>query len=477
VLPVVDPNTGDVLAMATSKKYGNPTSNKDKTHTSLHLFTDYTANGSSTYKLFPLLTALGIGVPADWKLATPTGNGKYIPQNGCPADTGSATNDDSDNEHFNSNETLASATAKSSNTYFVGLADQLLQCNLQPILDVAGKLGMKGLNQPSGDGKLTIAQTITEYQRSAELVLGAIGTSPLEITGAYAGVANDGLFNAPAPVLSIKQDGKVVAVKRSPGVQAVAPQVARQAIDVLTGDTKSPGTSASNFASWYAANPSVVAGKTGTAVAVVNQKDTKQNSSLWFVGLTPDYVATSALINFDTPFAPVSGLPGTDATHAYGAYAAGVWLAAMQPTIKTQSWTWQSPQTVDGNAVPDVTGKDPADAKRELTAAGYKVAALGGSADPISCASDQEFGKIAYYGPHLAPKGSTITICQSVGFPQNVAAPPPPPKPKPKPTNHNTGHSRPSGHTSSPPARGGNNGNGNGRNRGNNGPAPSGSGH
>jgi len=475
VLPVVDPKTGDVLAMATSKKYGNPTSAKDKTHTSLPIFTDYVANGSSTYKLFALLTALGIGVPADWKLGTPSNNGKYVPQN-CPADTGSAINDDADNEHFDVNETLASATAKSSNTYFVALADQLLQCNLQPILDVAKKLGMKGLDQPSGDGKLTVAQTIVAYQRSAELVLGAVGTSPLEIAGAYSAVANDGVFNAPAPVLSIKQDGKVVAVKRSPGVQAVSPQVAREAVDILQGDTKSPGTSASKFTSWYADNSSLVAGKTGTAVAVVNGKDTSKNSSLWFVGMTPDYVATSALINFDSPFAPVSGLPGTNATQAYGAYASGVWLAALQSTLQPDSWSWQSPETVDGDKVPDVTGKEPADAKHQLTAAGYKVATLGGSANPISCASDVEFGKIAYYGPQIAPQGSTITICPSLGFPQQVnTVSKPKPKPSKTPTTHSSSHSHPSSGTSSS-SSGRSQGHGNGNGRGNR-STPPGNGH
>lgn len=448
VLPVLDPKTGDVLAMATSKMYGNPTSSKDKTHTSLHIFTDYIANGSSTYKLFPLLAALSVGVPADWKLETPTNNGgKYVPQN-CSTNAG-VSNDDSGNEHFDSNETLATATAKSSNTYFVGLADQLLQCNLQPILDVATKLGMKSLLQRP-DGKSTVAQTIVQYQRAAQLVLGDVGTSPLEITGAYAAVANDGIYNAAAPVLSIKQEGRVVAVKRSPGVQAVAPQVARQAVDILTGDTTSVGTSASKFTSWYASNPSQIAGKTGTAVAVVNGKDTKQNSSLWFVGLTRDYVATSALIDFDSPFAPLSGLPGTDATHAYGAYASGVWLAALQATIKPETWTWQSPDAVDGSKVPDVAGKEPGDAKRELTAAGYKVAMLGGTTNPIACASNVEFGKIAYYGPHIAPKGTTITLCPSLGFPQQVAPPPPPETFVPQPTNHSTGHSQPS-HSASPP--------------------------
>ena len=34
-------------------------------------------------------------------------------------------------------------------------------------------------------------------------MLGSIPTSPLELAGAYAAVANGGKFNAPAPILSI----------------------------------------------------------------------------------------------------------------------------------------------------------------------------------------------------------------------------------------------------------------------------------
>ncbi len=324
VLPVVDPRTGDVKAMVTSKLYGNKTSAKDVTHTTLPIFTDYTASGASTYKLFPLLTALSTGVPSDWPLQTPdpVHNTPYLPRN-CLTDAG-VTNADS-KVVFSNNETLASATAKSSNTYFVALVDQLLSCNLQPVVDMATKLGINGLNQPSGEDNATIAQAIVENQRAAQLVLGAIGTSPLEMAGAYAGVANGGSFNAPSPVTSIiDQNGNQVAVKRPAPVQVVSPQVAGQAVQILTGDTlgvgPTAGTSAAEFAAWYAAHPSLIAGKTGTSVAVINGKDSNQNASLWFVGMTPQYVATSALINFDHPNAPAAGLPGVanPGVEAYG---------------------------------------------------------------------------------------------------------------------------------------------------------------
>jgi membrane peptidoglycan carboxypeptidase len=432
VLPVIDPRTGDITAMATSKKYGNKTSEKDVTHTTLPIFTDYTASGASTYKLFPLLMALSAGIPSTWALGTPPNNAAYVPSN-CLTDSG-VTNADA-KVHYSSNETLASATAKSSNTYFVQLVDQLLNCNLQPVIDIAKQLGMKSFDQPSGEGNSTIGDAIVANQRAAQLVLGAVGTSPLELTGAYAGIANDGYYNAPSPVISITDsNGNQVAVKRPVGVQVVSAQVARQAVQILTGDTVTTGTSAAPFASWYSTNPSLVAGKTGTSVAVVSGKDSTQNASLWFVGMTPKYVATSALINFDHPNDPAAGLPNVTnpGVNAYGEYASGVWLKALQPSIQSQTWAWPSPLTVEGSPVPIQPGMTIEAATAAAKDAGYKLQQLGGSGnDRVTCPSSQAFGTVAYFAPQIAPQGSTITVCASTGYPQATNATPSPTKPKP----------------------------------------------
>ncbi|MDT4939600.1 MAG: hypothetical protein QOG80_3271, partial [Pseudonocardiales bacterium] len=426
VLPTIDPQTGNVVAMATSKRYGQKTSSKDNTHTSLPIFTEYSAQGASTYKLFPLLTALQVGVPSTYPVYTPATTSPPTP--GTTATTGyrplncsteaSIKNGDAQ-ESIATTETLASATAKSSNTYFVGLADQLFNCDLKPMVDIASKLGIGGLQEPSGEANFTVAQSIINYQRASELVLGDVGTSPLEIGGAYAAVADGGKYNAPAPIVSITdENGQPIAVKRSPGVQVVSPQVAAQAIQILAGDTRFPGTSAQQFQSWYQQNPgAVVAGKTGTSVAVVNLKDTAQNAALWFVGMTPNLVATSALINFDHPNDPAAGLPNvTDpGNQAYGAYASGVWLSALAPSLAGKTWSWPTPGAVPGDPVPPVTGMDLATAKTTLSAAGFKVAQL--DAGNVQCASKLAGGLVAFYGPQIAPKGSSITVCLSSGAP------------------------------------------------------------
>ena len=443
VMPVIDPKSGDVLTMATSKWYGINKNAKDNTHTEQPVFTSYTSQAASTYKLFPLLTALSTGVPSTWQFETPSSPTGYT-YNNCASD--SPVQNGNTLETYLRNETLASATAKSSNTFFAGIADQLFSCDLQPILDTAKRLGLKGLSQPSGDGNLTVAQSILGNTNATELVLGDIGTSPLEMAGAYAAVANGGMFNTPAPIKSITDvEGKAIVVRRPPGARAIAPQVAQQAAQILAGDTQGVGTSAQAFAQyWYSVNPSQVAGKTGTSVAVVGQS-TSKNASLWFVGVTPKYVATTALINFDHPNAPAAGLPGLadPGTQAYGEYAAGIWARAMVTPLTSERWTWTDP--VPGSAVPDVTGMDMASAEAKLKAAGFVMKQLD-KANQLQCASKVPYGSVAFYGPQIAEKGATITVCPSSGQGQSIYTPPPPPPPPP-PTKTKT---PPSSHATSP---------------------------
>jgi membrane peptidoglycan carboxypeptidase len=417
VLPVLDPKTGNVLAMAASKTYGAA----NKTQTEQPIFTKYTANGASTFKLFPLLAALSTGVPSSWLLQTTGNQGTYKSKN-CVTKSNARNGDASIN--YNSLETLKTATEKSSNTYFVALADKLLGCDLTPIVDIMSKLGMKGMQQPSDVAHQTWAQTIVAKQRAQALTLGQVPTSPLELAGAYAAIANKGFYNTPAPIVSIKtQSGSALQVKRTPGVQAVAPQVAAQAAQILKGDTDSTnGTSASKFTSWYSDHSEAIAGKTGT------NESTKKNAngSIWFVGMTPKLVAASGLINFDQSSAPSTGLPGEKTGAAYGDYAAKVWLAALKPTLSSQNWSWPDPDSVDGDIVPDVTGQTLDAARKTLAESHFKMTVLG-EANQLLCPSSQPLESVAYYGPSKALPGSTITVCPSSQVPAYEPPPPPPP--------------------------------------------------
>jgi membrane peptidoglycan carboxypeptidase len=435
VMPVVDPRTGNVLAMATSKQYGLT---PDGGHTVQHVFTDASAGGGSTYKLFSLLAALQVGVPTTMQLSA--GPDMTYPTLHCPS---FVAKNDSEGSGFSRTETLASATAKSSNTYFVALEDNLFQdCELTPYVNTALKLGMNSLKQKE-TAKGTVAQNVIS-QRQATFTLGPKATSPLELAGAYAAVANDGAFCPPSPIISIKNDaGQTLDTKRSPCTPAVSPQVARTALQVLHGDTVSPGTSAQQFQSLYAANPAMtVAGKTGTVNATDPRtgKPLATNADLWFAGVTPDYAATIAMFNIDNPSRAISGIPNmTDgqAAHLSGEFAAGVWVTAMTSTLAGKQWTWPDPNDIaNGAPVPSIVGQPLAAAETTLTQAGFKYQRTA-----FDCGSNRPYGSIAYQGAtSVAAAGSTIQICVSDGLGMPVYVPPPPPRPSP---TRSQGHNPP----------------------------------
>jgi membrane peptidoglycan carboxypeptidase len=417
MMPIVEPNSGNVLAMATSKKYGLA---NDGTHTTVPIFTNASAGAGSTYKYFSLLAALKVGVPANWPLSGELSSDQkftYTTQH-C-GDPGFQAKNDSEGAGFTRTETLASATAKSSNTYFVALEDQLFgDCELAPIVNTALDLGMGALNQRDTSAtKGSIAQNVVKYTQPT-FTLGFAPTSPLQLTGAYATVANDGEYCQPAPVVSIKDaNGKDMEFKRQPCARQVTEQVARNALKLLSGDTTGQGTSAHEFQNLYSTNPGLtIAGKTGTVNASDNHgKQLSTNADLWFVGLTPDMAATTALFNIDTSTKPIVGIPNMtndQAGHLTGAFAAGVWANALTPVLQSKQWQWPDANAIP-NAVPipTVVGKPYDEAKDQLTQAGFKVTKFG-----FFCGSDKIYGAVAFQSSlNVAESGSNITLCVSNG--------------------------------------------------------------
>ena len=429
VMPEVDPQSGDVLAMATSKKYGNPTSPADNTHTVLPVFTDPVTGGASTYKLFTMLAALNAGATASLQLGNNDVASNYSKYNTRFCSGGSYHAQNSEAQNYTINETLASAIAKSSNTYFVALEDEFFnQCDLKPAVQIALNLGMTSLNETEGSSPKTVAQENIDQSR-ATFTLGQAGTSPLELAGAYSALAHDGVFCPPAPVMSITDSsGKAVQVNRTPCAAKLSPQVARTALQLLVPDTRS-GTSAASFGNYYGQGGADIAGKTGTNNATdARGNDNGKSSSLWFVGVSPTIVGTTALINFAHPSTSITGLPGVaDGTPVYGAYAAQMWENALGPVLLSQQrWTWPGPSDIP-NAVPvtSVIGMDLPTAKTVLTQQGFKVA-VSGNGQPY-CGSSQPYSSVAYEQPVVAAPGDTVTICVSNGSAPFVYTPPPPP--------------------------------------------------
>ena len=438
-MPSVDPTTGAVTTMVTSRQYG--LSGPRRAHSVEPLFTAAFAGAGSTYKYFTAAAALTAGAPTSLKLTTPNdryrakhcGNGRYTVHNAG---------------NYPSTMALHDALPQSSNTYFVALEDEFFGCHLQPVVDTALRLGLDRLRQPlNASAAHSIAHEVVTSEEPT-FTLGQEPTSALELTGAFGAAANDGVFCPPRPVLSVTgAGGKRVPVHAPPCRRVLTPYVARTLIGLMRDDTHS-GTAASYFGDWYAGGGSDVAGKTGTD----NNAADDGNSALWFVGATPRMVAAASLVNPQNPKQTVHDLPGLPGVNVgqdvFGAYASKFWLAAYGSSLP--HWRWPSAGSLGGRDVPSVVGQGEGAAKLTLKGAGFRVAVF-----PVACGSDVPAGDVAYQQPPRATGGSTVTICLSSGQTPYVYVPPPPPpptttKPKPKPGPRPPGHGHGGGHGHGP---------------------------
>jgi membrane peptidoglycan carboxypeptidase len=248
--------------------------------------------------------------------------------------------------------------------------------------------------------------------------LGQEPTSPLELTGAFAAAANDGVYCPPHPVVRITTtSGATVALKRDACHRVLTPYVARTVETLMRKDTHS-GTAASYFRGWYAHGGSDVAGKTGTD----NDASDTGNSALWFVGSTPHLVAAASLVNPRNPKQTVHDLPGLPGRSigqdVFGAYASKFWLDAYASALRT-AWTWPSPSALPGHAVPRVIGLRPAAAAASLRSAGFRVEVF-----PVECASSRPAGVVAYQQPPRAAADSVVVVCLGSGRAAYVSRPP-----------------------------------------------------
>jgi membrane peptidoglycan carboxypeptidase len=428
VMPSVDPTSGDVTTMISSRRYG--IDGRHHAESSEPLFTAAYAGAGSTYKYFTAAAALAAGAPTSLQLTTP---GNSYRTKHCDSGAYKVHNAGD----YPDTMPLRDALPQSSNTFFVALEDQFFGCQLGPVVDTALRLGMNRLREPlNSNAAGSIAREVVESQEPT-FTLGQEPTSPLELTGAFGAAANDGVFCPPAPVLRVTTaHGDTVHTKRPGCHRVLSKYVARTLMTLMRDDTHS-GTASSYFQGWYANGRSDVGGKTGTD----NNAADNGNSALWFVGMTPHLVSSASLVNPQSPKQTVHGLPGLPdayvAQDVFGAYASTYWLDAYRSVLRGQ-WTWPSPDDLPGTQpVPSVIGLDREEAAARLRDAGFKMDVF-----PVACGSNVPAGEVAYQEPPLAIPGTAVTVCMSSGIPLYVYQPPPP-KPEPKkkkpPEHHGPG--------------------------------------
>jgi membrane peptidoglycan carboxypeptidase len=404
-MPVVQPGTGHILAMAQNRVFGKQ---EGQQFTEVNYSTGTQGGGSgvqpgSTFKPFVLARWLETGRPLSARIdgSEPV---EYVPERDYTAAClGDAPLDNRPYEANNAGDSgdtgsgisILEATYRSVNTAYFRMAQQLDLCEIR---DVAARFG------------------VTDQQRSGgfdivpSMVLGVGSVSPLSMAGAFAGFAADGLFCPPTAVTGITDgNGAAVAVPPPACTQAVDPEVAR-GVNYALQETPRQGTARRLS---YLDFP--VAGKTGTTQ---NFKDT------WFAGYTPSIAAVVWI--GDTAPTPVAltqfPINGEQRSAVYGStYAVPTWEAFL-PRAVNELGLPRNPFNDPGSdiifgpqvRVPSVVGTQVSTAEARLAEAGLTMTVSGerrnGTGVPEGLVASQSPG-----GGSSAPAGTTVTVFLSGG--------------------------------------------------------------
>ncbi|GII20666.1 transglycosylase domain-containing protein [Planosporangium mesophilum] len=286
MLTAVEPGTGRVLAMATNRNFSLDVSgnapNPDKAKQGPGTFPNTTNplvsgggevhgyQAGSTFKMFTMLAALEKGMPLNTSIDAPaTYKSKYITDStNCPGTHNWCPSNASKSEQGRFD--MWTGFGKSVNTFFVPLEER---AGADRAVDVATRLGIKF--RAENDQKMA-TQGADQW---GAFTLGVSATTPVDLAGAYATLANDGVHCRPTPVVEIRDSkGKKIDAGKPQCAKAIDPDVARAGIDAArcpVGDRgglgQCRGASTASGVSATVGKP--VFGKTGTT-------DTNESATL-----------------------------------------------------------------------------------------------------------------------------------------------------------------------------------------------------
>jgi len=408
---VIQPGTGNVLAIAQNTTYAIKTS-PGKAAINWAVDKKYGGSGGfsfgSTAKMFALAEALRSGMPIDSTVIA-RASGPHSPAYFTPADFPGACGlapgtrpwaVHNDEATRNGPLSLTDAAAFSVNTAFAGLVSKLGACNVR---DMMTNLGLH-----TGSGK-----PITNYP--APITLGSDSVAPLTLASAYATIASGGTYCVPSPVLTIStSDKKLLPLPKNQCRKAVEPDVANGVTTIL----KTVLTKGTGFGNSLA-NGRPAAGKTGTS---------ENSNQTWFVGYTP-LLATAVWVG--TPYGPIDRelnnlnlggkyYPG----QTFGATVAAPTWKAIMDTISASlppldfGQPSSAVQAGDMVPIPNLAGMNTTDAAASLAAAEFKPV-IG-----ASVASSYPVGMVSGTQPAgQALRGTTVVILTSAGSPATTGPP------------------------------------------------------
>ncbi|WP_405497538.1 transglycosylase domain-containing protein [Streptomyces sp. NBC_00096] len=173
----------------------------------------------------------------------------------------------------------------------------------------------------------------------ASLPLGVATPSALDLAGAYATFANDGVHHDPRLVLELSHGGQARDLPEPESDRAFSSESAAEVTDVLRSTVDAPyGT---GKAAKAAGRPS--AGKTGT---------TNDSKSFWYVGYTPELTTSVGIFREDPSSHAKLSLKGLGGeAGGGGGFPAKVWAAYTKSALAGQPVTsFSAPVTSDGNS-------------------------------------------------------------------------------------------------------------------------------
>ncbi|MBX4195781.1 penicillin-binding protein [Candidatus Parcubacteria bacterium] len=252
---VIDPKTGDILAMTGSRDYFDKDIQGNFNAATAH------RQPGSTFKPFVYSVLFNRGYTPDTILwDVPTQFSTRCEWNNFVTDDTCYSPGDYD-EKFRGPMKIRDALAQSIN---VPAVQALYLAGVKDSIDLAESLGIKSLSDESRFG--------------LSLVLGGGEVSPLEMVSAYSVFANDGVRNPYNPVLRIEDSAGAVLEEYTPSPQRVLPaDTARKISDILSDNNARIPAYGTNSALYIPDRP--VAVKTGT---------TNDYKDAWIIGYSPN---------------------------------------------------------------------------------------------------------------------------------------------------------------------------------------------
>lgn len=387
----IEASTGRILAMAQNTTF-DETPNPAPGTTSLVYAADKAHGGSigfnvgSTYKLFTLLEWLKQGHSVNESL---DGRLKvFSPFTICEDTVPNSTKINNSGKNPGYAGTVMKFTSASLNTGYLAMAKELDICAIN---QTAADLGVK-----LGDGG-----NVTDSNFPGD-VIGSKNIAPLDMAGAYAAVANKGVFCTPRAIDKVvNQAGQELPLPAASCEQKISPEVAATAAYALRG-VMNGGTGGAGNTN----DGTPLIGKTGTHEAthtMMIESSTKVTTAVWVGNAKGSASLRAHGLNNDR--FPIAKATQRAANRIYGG-----------DSFPNPDKNLTRPVLKD---LPNVVGKTVEEATKTLEDAGFPVV-VGGPVD-----SDQAAGLIGSQAPGAGKvaSGTTITIQPSTGNPAALPVP------------------------------------------------------